>query len=131
MGTYGAFEGVTNKAVRGKSLKMKMNAVMNGSGLRGAKAGNGLGAMSKYFPTIARMLIRMDGTALFYCCGESFITWVRKTDGPENFILSGGLAGMLFKSTAGGRTSLVAGALGAGAAGLLEIGKEYGPEMPL
>jgi len=114
MGTYGAFEGVTNKAVRGKSLKMKMNAVMNGSGLRGAKAGNGLGAMT-----------------LFYCCGESFITWVRKTDGPENFILSGGLAGMLFKSTAGGRTSLVAGALGAGAAGLLEIGKEYGPEMPL
>merc|ERR1711865_946909 len=43
MGTYGAFEGVTNKAVRGKSLKMKMNAVMNGSGLRGAKAGNGFG----------------------------------------------------------------------------------------
>merc|ERR1711865_537500 len=69
MGTYGAFEGVTNKAVRGKSLKMKMNAVMNGSGLRGAKAGNGLGAMT-----------------LFYCCGESFITWVRKTDGPENVI---------------------------------------------
>ena len=79
--------------------------------------------------------------ALFYCCGESFITWVRKTDGPENFIASGALAGMLFKSTglyltheqhmvlklcltAGARTSLVAGALGAGVAGLMEVGKE-------
>ena len=47
MGTFGAIEGLRNPAVRGKSLKMKANAIMNGSGLRGGKAGNGLGAMSK------------------------------------------------------------------------------------
>merc|ERR1711924_526230 len=105
MGTFGAAEGLMNPAVRGKTLKMKVNSVMNSSGLRGAKAGNGLGALT-----------------LFYCCGESFITWIRRKDGPENFIGAGAMAGMLFKSTAGTRTSLVAGGLGAGLAGLLELG---------
>merc|ERR1711998_323238 len=114
MGTFGAFEGLTSKAGQGKSLKLKLNSGMNGSGLRGAKAGNGLGALT-----------------LFYCCGESFITWIRRKDGPENFIGAGAMAGMLFKSTAGTRTSLVAGGLGAGLAGLLELGKEYGPELPV
>ena len=46
MGTYGALEGLTKKSVQGKPLKLRLNAVMNGSGLRGAKAGNGLGALS-------------------------------------------------------------------------------------
>ena len=57
MGTFGAIEGLRAPAVRGKSLKMKLNAIMNGSGLRGAKAGNGLGAMSKT-PTQAGCLLR-------------------------------------------------------------------------
>ena len=46
MGTYGAFEGLTKKSVQGKPLKLRLNSIMNGSGLRGAKAGNGLGALS-------------------------------------------------------------------------------------
>merc|ERR1711907_424646 len=53
----------------------------------------------------------LGALTLFYCCGESFITSIRRKDGPENFVLAGGLAGILFKSTAGARTSLVAGAL--------------------
>eukprot|EP00658_Telonema_sp_P-2_P023797 TRINITY_DN19549_c0_g1_i1.p1 TRINITY_DN19549_c0_g1~~TRINITY_DN19549_c0_g1_i1.p1 ORF type:complete len:224 (-),score=63.81 TRINITY_DN19549_c0_g1_i1:352-1023(-) len=114
MGSYGVMEGLTNPHVQGKSLKLRANSVMNASGLRGAKAGNGLGALT-----------------LFYCLGENLITTLRKRDGPENFVASGGLAGMLFKSTAGGRTALVAGGIGMVTAAGIELLKEYGPEMPI
>jgi len=108
---YGLFEGI--KAGKGLPAKLKVNRVLNHTGYRGGKAANALG-----------------GVTLIYCGFSNAMETMRMQDDVFNHIGAGAGAGLIFKSTAGGKVAVVAAGIGAVVAGGIQAFQEYGPEMP-
>jgi len=63
---------------------------------------------------------------LIYCGVENFIESARMEDDIFNHIGAGAGSGLIYKSTAGPRTAVVAAGLGAIAAGSIRLSQEYG-----
>lgn len=92
-GTWGLYEGLTNPLGRG-SRKLRINAILNACTRRGPLLGNSFASLS-----------------IFYNLLNGGIIYLR--DGEEDVrvsSLSAGVAGYLFRSTAGVRNATVAGA---------------------
>lgn len=81
---------------RGKSFKLRLNAVLNGMGKRGALLANSMGILALLFAT--------SEYALFNATRE---------DDAVNYAVAGGVAGAVFKSTKGLRAAGLWGAAGA------------------
>ena len=108
---YGLVEGV--RAGAGLPAKLKVNRILNHTGYRGGKAANALG-----------------GVTIIYCGCQSLIESMRMQDDWMNHVAAGAGAGLIFKSTAGGRTAMVASGIGAVVAGGIQGYQEFGPELP-
>lgn len=91
-GLYGAREGL--KASKGSPFKIRFNGLLNGCTRRGPFLGNSLGMI-----------------ALGYTSINSLADYFGAPDNKATAIASGTLTGMLFKSTAGLKSSLIAGAI--------------------
>ena len=109
--TYGLGEGI--RAGAGLPAKLKVNRILNLTGYRGGKAANALG-----------------GVTLIYCGAHNIIESARMQDDWVGHVGAGAAAGLVFKSTAGPRTAVVAAGMGAVVAGLIQAAQEYGPELP-
>lgn len=91
-GLYGAREGL--KATKGFPFKIRFNGLLNGCTRRGPFLGNSLGML-----------------ALGYTSINSAAVYFGAPDTSTTAIASAALTGMLFKSTAGLRSSLIAGGI--------------------
>ncbi|PFX32833.1 mitochondrial import inner membrane translocase subunit Tim23-like [Stylophora pistillata] len=106
-GTWGLYEGLRNPD--GKTMKLRINSVLNGCTRRGPSFGNSLGVI-----------------AVMYCSLEALINKARGGEEDEfNSIGAATLAGMIFKSTAGLRPIAIAGAVG----GSLAAGYHFGQKL--
>lgn len=93
-GSYGFYAAM--KESKGKSNKLRLNAVLNGTGKRGALFANSLGVL-----------------ALVFSLSETGLHGFTQDDGILNYAGAGAAAGALFKSTRGVRTAGIWGAGGA------------------
>ncbi|KAJ9068020.1 Mitochondrial import inner membrane translocase subunit tim23 [Entomophthora muscae] len=91
-GLYGAREGL--KATKGSPFKIRFNGLLNGCTRRGPFLGNSLGMLALGYTSI-------NSAADYFGAPDTSLT----------AIASGALTGMLFKSTAGLRSSLIAGGI--------------------
>ena len=108
---YGLFEGI--QAGKGLPAKLKVNRILNHTGRRGSKISNALGACT-----------------LIYCGMTNALESFRMQDDVFNHIGAGAGAGLIFKSTAGGKVAVVAAGIGAVVAGGIQGFQEYGPDLP-
>ncbi|XP_031548865.1 mitochondrial import inner membrane translocase subunit Tim23-like [Actinia tenebrosa] len=104
-GSYGLYEGLRNPD--GKTLKLRVNSVLNGCTRRGPFLANSLGIL-----------------ALMYCSLDSLIGKVRGEEDQLNSIAAATCAGMIFKSTAGVRPIAIAGAIGGSLAAAYHFGEK-------
>ncbi|KAK2557877.1 Mitochondrial import inner membrane translocase subunit tim23 [Acropora cervicornis] len=105
-GTWGLYEGLRNPD--GKTLKLRVNSVLNGCTRRGPSFGNSLGVL-----------------ALMYCSLDTLIGKLRGGEEDEyNSVGAATLTGMIFKSTAGLRPIAIAGGVGAGIATAYHLGEK-------
>jgi import inner membrane translocase subunit TIM23 len=88
------------RAAPSSRAKIRVNSILNASGKRGSRLGNGLAVLGLYYTTAEHLLDRYEVDK--YLGGEDWI----------NPILAAGSTGMLYKCTAGPRTMALAGAVG-------------------
>ncbi|KAL8125696.1 hypothetical protein AgCh_013094 [Apium graveolens] len=105
-GLKGSVEGI-NSADRGESLKLRINRVLNSGGHTGRKFGNNLGVLGLIFSGL-------ESTVLHY----------RGMDDLVNSVVAGLGTGLIYQSTKGARSPVLAGAIGGLAAGAAGIGKQ-------
>lgn len=96
-GTAGFVEGVRSSA--GKASKLRINAVLNATGKRGALLANSMGVL-----------------ALAFSLSESMIYNYTSDDTIGNYAAAGAAAGAIFKSTRGPRVAAIWAAAGAATA---------------
>ncbi|GER28392.1 mitochondrial import inner membrane translocase [Striga asiatica] len=89
------------------TMKLKVNRILNGSGLAGRQVGNRCGVIG-----------------LMYAALESGMVAVRDTDDVVNSVVAGLATGALYKAAAGPRSAAVAGAIGGVLVGLAVTGKQ-------
>ncbi|CAA0822415.1 Mitochondrial import inner membrane translocase subunit TIM23-1 [Striga hermonthica] len=89
------------------TLKLKINRILNGSGLAGRQIGNRCGVIG-----------------LMYAGLESGMISVRGTDDVANSLAAGLATGALYKAAAGPRSAAVAGAIGGVVVGIAVAGKQ-------
>lgn len=99
---------------QGDTLKLRVNRVLNASGLNGRQWGNRAGVVG-----------------LMYAGIESGIVAVRDTDDVLNSVVAGLATGAIYKAASGPRAAAVAGAIGGLAVGLAvamkQVAKRYVP----
>ena len=99
-GTLGLLQALN--ASRGKTLKLRINAVLNGMGKRGALLANSMGILG-----------------LLFGASEHFLFNSTREEDPVHYAVAGGIAGGLYKSTRGlkvaGMWGLAGAAVGLGA----------------
>lgn len=93
-GSRGFYDAMRDSA--GKAAKLRLNAVLNGTGKRGAAMANTCGIL-----------------ALGFCLSESLLYNYTGDETLTNYAAAGAAAGALFKSTRGPRTAAVWAAAGA------------------
>ncbi|KAI1353161.1 Tim17-domain-containing protein [Xylaria sp. FL0043] len=91
-GAWGLQEGLRKSA--GQPPKLRLNSVLNSITRRGPFLGNSAGVV-----------------AITYNCINSLIGYVRGKHDAANTIVAGGLSGMIFRSTRGGRQMLISGGI--------------------
>ncbi|GER53538.1 mitochondrial import inner membrane translocase [Striga asiatica] len=89
------------------TTKLKVNRILNGSGLAGRQIGNRCGVIG-----------------LMYAGLESGMVAVRDTDDVVNSVVAGLATGALYKAAAGPRSAAVAGAIGGVLVGIAVTGKQ-------
>ncbi|KAF9106069.1 Mitochondrial import inner membrane translocase subunit tim23 [Mortierella sp. AM989] len=105
-GAYGFYEGLRSSP--SPAFKIRLNTVLNSMTRRGPFIGNSAAVL-----------------AMMYNGTSGIIGMVRGTHDPLNSIIGGGLAGAIFKSTAGLRAAGSAGGVCAVLAGIWAFGREY------
>ncbi|KAF0700558.1 Aste57867_8894 [Aphanomyces stellatus] len=106
-GTYGVVEGVRNAP--STKLKVRLNSLFNAAGQRGSRAGNALGVLALMYSSVQELA---DVAEI-----DRFVIFDKAVP-----ILAAGATGMLYKSTAGTRPMLMAGAIGAILMGAVQFG---------
>lgn len=91
-GAWGLQEGLRKSA--GQPPKLRLNSVLNSITRRGPFLGNSAGVV-----------------AITYNCLNSLIGYLRGKHDAANTIVAGGLSGMIFRSTRGGRQMLISGGI--------------------
>ncbi|KAL5506858.1 hypothetical protein EMCRGX_G008608 [Ephydatia muelleri] len=99
-GVWGLAEGLKHSEAR--TYRLRMNSILNGCTRRGPFLGNNLAVL-----------------ALMYSSTESLVGHLRGQEDTLNSVAAAAVAGVLYKSTAGVRPMLVAGAVGCGLKRLL------------
>eukprot|EP00112_Aurelia_sp_Birch-Aquarium-sp1_P024723 Seg795.6 transcript_id=Seg795.6/GoldUCD/mRNA.D3Y31 product="Mitochondrial import inner membrane translocase subunit Tim23" protein_id=Seg795.6/GoldUCD/D3Y31 len=102
-GSWGLYEGLRNPD--GKTMKLRLNSVLNGMTRRGPFMANSLGVV-----------------ALMYCSLNTGIEKVRGTEDMYNSVAAAVTTGALFKSTGGIRAIGFASAIGGSIAALYIVG---------
>ncbi|OAY66853.1 mitochondrial import inner membrane translocase subunit TIM23-3-like [Ananas comosus] len=105
-GARGAAAGL-RAAEPGDSRKLRLNRVLNASGLAGRRAGNAAGAMG-----------------LIFAAAESAIAAATGEDGVAATAAAGLATGAIYRAAAGPRSAAVAGAIGGLVAGIAVAGKQ-------
>ncbi|KAG9411418.1 hypothetical protein AC1031_017058 [Aphanomyces cochlioides] len=106
-GAYGVVEGVRNAP--SNKLKVRLNSLFNAAGHRGSRAGNALGILALMYSSVQELA---DTVEL-----DRFVLLDKAVP-----VLAAGATGMLYKSTAGTRPMLMAGAIGAVLMGAVQFG---------
>lgn len=91
-GAWGLQEGLRKSA--GQPPKLRLNSVLNSITRRGPFLGNSAGVV-----------------AITYNCINSLLGYLRGKHDAANTIFAGGLSGMIFRSTRGGRQMLISGGI--------------------
>ncbi|CEG41582.1 mitochondrial protein translocase family [Plasmopara halstedii] len=114
-GAYGAVRGFTRSP--STKFKIRMNSIMNGAATRGSKAGNALGCLAMIYK------------AFEYVADSAEIENIVKFD-QVTPILASAATGVFYKSTAGPKTMILAGAIGAGLMTVVQFGiKPFYPRL--
>lgn len=106
-GSRGLVEGIRLRE-EADTTKIRINRILNSSGLRGRMAANTLGVLGLLYGGL-------EGAAVHY----------RNTDDVYNSILAGLATGVLYKAAAGPRPAVIAGAVGGIAAAGWTAGKHF------
>ncbi|KAI1312155.1 Tim17-domain-containing protein [Xylaria venustula] len=110
-GAWGLQEGLRKSA--GQPPKLRLNSVLNSITRRGPFLGNSAGVV-----------------AIIYNCLNSLIGYTRGKHDAANTIVAGGLSGMLFRSTRGGRQMLISGGVVASIAAVWAVTKQVIIQSP-
>ncbi|CAI5740592.1 unnamed protein product [Hyaloperonospora brassicae] len=114
-GAYGALRGFSRSP--STKFKIRMNSLMNGAATRGSKAGNALGCLAMIYK------------AFEYVADSAEIENIVKLD-QVTPILASAATGVFYKSTAGPKAMVLAGALGAGLMTVVQFGiKPFYPRL--
>ncbi|DAZ98069.1 TPA: hypothetical protein N0F65_001944 [Lagenidium giganteum] len=114
-GAFGAVQGFRRSP--SPMFKIRMNSLLNGASARGSKAGNALGCLTLLYKAFE---YAADTAEI-----ERFIKYDQVTP-----ILASGATGLLYKSTAGPKAMILAGALGAGLMTVVQFGiKPFYPRL--
>ncbi|KAI9979594.1 hypothetical protein PInf_028729 [Phytophthora infestans] len=114
-GAYGALKGFSRSP--STKFKIRMNSLMNGAATRGSKAGNALGCLAMVYK------------AFEYVADSAEIENIVKFD-QVTPILASAATGVFYKSTAGPKAMVLAGALGAGLMTVVQFGiKPFYPRL--
>ncbi|KAI9917620.1 hypothetical protein PsorP6_012825 [Peronosclerospora sorghi] len=114
-GAYGAVQGFSRSP--STKFKIRMNSLMNGAAARGSKAGNALGCLAMIYK------------AFEYAADSVEIENIVKLD-QVTPILASAATGVFYKSTAGPKAMVLAGALGAGLMTVIQFGvKPFYPRL--
>ncbi|CAH0494135.1 unnamed protein product [Peronospora farinosa] len=114
-GAYGALRGFSRSP--STKFKIRMNSLLNGAATRGSKAGNALGCLAMIYKAIE------------YVADSAEIENIVKFD-QVTPILASAATGVFYKSTAGPKAMVLAGALGAGLMTVVQLGiKPFYPRL--
>ncbi|KAJ0406374.1 hypothetical protein P43SY_006982 [Pythium insidiosum] len=114
-GLFGAAQGFARSP--SPKFKIRMNSLLNGAGLRGSKAGNALGCLAMIYKGFEYVA---DTVEL-----ERYAKFDQVTP-----ILASAATGVFYKSTAGPKAMVLAGALGAGLMTVVQFGvKPFYPRL--
>jgi import inner membrane translocase subunit TIM23 len=114
-GVFGAAQGFTRSP--STKFKIRMNSLMNGAAVRGSKAGNALGCLAMIYK------------AFEYAADTAELENIVKFD-QVTPILASAATGVFYKSTAGPKAMVLAGALGAGLMTVVQFGvKPFYPRL--
>uniref|UniRef100_A0AAV1UP60 Mitochondrial import inner membrane translocase subunit tim23 n=1 Tax=Peronospora matthiolae TaxID=2874970 RepID=A0AAV1UP60_9STRA len=114
-GAYGAMQGFSRSP--STKFKIRMNSLMNGAATRGSKAGNALGCLAMIYK------------AFEFVADSAEIENIVKLD-QVTPILASAATGVFYKSTAGPKAMVLAGALGAGLMTVVQFGiKPFYPRL--
>lgn len=102
-GVWGVSEGL--RAQNANTFKLRLNAILNGCTRRGPLIGNSAGVATLFFTTMSFGIGKLRGQ--------------EHSSEMLNDVLGAGVAGALFKSTAGIKSALTTGAVFAGAAAVV------------
>ncbi|TMW69277.1 hypothetical protein Poli38472_001433 [Pythium oligandrum] len=114
-GVVGAAQGFARSP--STKFKIRMNSLLNGAGMRGSKAGNALGCLALIYKSFEYVA---DAAEI-----ERFVQFDQVTP-----ILASAATGVFYKSTAGPKAMVLAGALGAGLMTIVQFGvKPFYPRL--
>lgn len=114
-GAFGAVQGFRRSP--STKMKIRMNSLLNGASARGSKAGNALGCIALLYKAFEYFADTVEV--------DNYIKYDQVTP-----ILASAATGALYKSTAGPKAMVLAGALGAGLMTVVQFGvKPFYPRL--